>query len=196
MSVPMNELPARELLTHFLATVDDYRRFNAALPLPQTINLFGQPEFDRWTVVAHAMMLRKYFSGDPNQPKHGDHLNLNAVVRALRELSTDAEISDESWDGMENHAKSILPIALYFVGGVEMSAEDIARDEIYSRYLHGNPVKWGRRVTSAPVVDQALFYWASIRSSRLLSLESLVREQFDKLSAPLGTSDAPARHGG
>lgn len=159
-----------------MATVEDYEQFRAALPLPHSINLFGQNEVDRWFVVAHAMMLRKYFSGDLGQPESGDHLNLNAVVRALRIVYTDETVTPGMWEAMEDNSKRIVESVKYEIEGVEIPEATIISNELYARYLHGNPSKWRSRIKFRSTVDQALLRGTNARAWRVAMLADLIRE--------------------
>lgn len=167
-------------LKHFMHTVDDYEQFSVALPLPAKLAMVGRNDTDRWVLVAHAMMLRKYYSGDPKKPESGDDLNLNAVIRSLRQIVNDPAISSAEWDRMEANAKTINDGAVYVVNGEKKSEYDILDMEIYSRYLHGNPAKWRKRSTSEHAVEHALWRATNARSRRFGYVAALVREQVKK----------------
>jgi hypothetical protein len=179
------ELPhsPTERLHHFLETADDYVEFSACFPLPLKL-VVGQPERDRWTVVAHAMMLRKYFSGDPSKPGSGDALNLTAVIHALRESLHDSSISDEEWNRVEAKVRITESTTRFMIQGVERPAHQILEEELYSRYLHGEAGKRRRRSDSQSFADHALWRITHDRSVRVQRVAAVVR---DKVRAGLVT---------
>jgi hypothetical protein len=167
-----------ERLQHFLETVDECEQFSAVFPLPLKL-VFGQPERNRWTVIAHAMMLRKYFSGHPAKLTSGDALSLNAIIRALRESISDPSISSQDWDWMEMNAKVLQSTTRYLIQGEDRPEQQIMEDELYSRYLHGEANKRRRRIGSQVFADEALWKMTHNRASRTNSVAALVRQKID-----------------
>jgi len=167
-----------ERLQHFLETVGEYEQFSVVFPLPLKL-VFGQPEHDRWTVIAHAMMLRKYFSGHPTKSSSGDALSLNSIIRALRETISDPSIPSEDWDWMEVNVKVLHSTTRYLIQGEDRPEQQIMEEELYSRYLHGEAGKRRRRIDSQVFADQALWKMTHNRSSRLHSVAALIRQKID-----------------
>jgi len=166
-------------LRHFMATRDDYVRFAELFPLPTSLNLFGQDEHDRWLVVAHAMLLRKYFSGFDGDHSTGDNLALHKVIRSLRKCVTDPELSDDDWDSMEANVRLLEQMTIYNNNGKDIPEKQIMEDELYSRYLHGNPSAWNRRDPSPHAHDHATFSATHGRSTRMLNVAELIQQYVD-----------------
>ncbi|ASD21733.1 hypothetical protein B7495_06170 [Cryobacterium sp. LW097] len=125
------------------------------------------------------MMLRKYFSGYYKDQRQGDPLNLNAVIRALRESIVDPEISDETWQGMEENVKRLESHTRYRINGVDKPELKIVEDELYGRYLHGEAHRWRHQVVSRHGVDSALWSMTHNRANRVQSVELLVRVKIE-----------------
>ena len=127
----------QEHIGHFLSTVDDYDRMALLHPLPNELNVLGHEDDDaqRWVVVFHAILLRKYF-----QPK--DPLLLSRVVASLRRCVVKSDYSATEWDELEEDVAIVRNTSLHHGSGKPHTEAELLRNQLYGRYLHGDYDKW------------------------------------------------------
>jgi hypothetical protein len=175
MTAPADPPSDLARLRHFMATVEDYRRLEIAHPLGDGINVFGHRDDDaqRWRVILHGAILRKYFA-----PK--DRLYLVEVVRALRaSVPTDSYPEDE-WDRWETEITAIRSVTVHQYQDQPSRGEmEILRHELYGRFLHGDYGKWER---SEPdfATDSGVFWAVTHQVDRLNQLAGLLGDFEDR----------------
>ena len=168
----MATINPQERLRHFLDSVEDYERFEAALPLSRRFNELDRPELEIWLVVAHAMMLRKYFSGNHDDANNGDDLALQKVMTALQSAVIDPAVD---WQSVIANVRRVSGGAMYIVGKTATDENAVMEDHLYSRYLHGD-IK--RRPTVKKTVshaDHAMWLATIGRRDRMMKAAELVR---------------------
>lgn len=163
---------AQAKVGHFMATMDDYDRLEAAFPLPRTINWIGHrdDEHNRWVVVMHALMLRKYFQKD-------DGLQLHTVVEAAHKSVVKDDYPQSEWDAWVKDGEVFQTTTIYNLpDGKVFNESEMLRYYLYGRYLHGDYDKWmqtERTPTSAS--DGALWRATHDRAARVRELQEIVR---------------------
>jgi len=158
-------------VAHFMATVDDYERLEAAYPMPKTINWVGHrdDEANRWIVVMHALMLRKYF-----QP--GDKLQLSVVVPAVHACVVKNDYPQQEWDDWEREAEVFETKTLYNFGPDQYNESQLLEHHLYGRYLHGDYGKWmTTEGTPMSASDGGLWSATHARRIRVCELAAIVR---------------------
>ncbi|WP_123504526.1 hypothetical protein [Frondihabitans sp. PhB188] len=164
---------AKNKLRHFLATVEDYKRLQAAFPLSSSVNWlgYGQDDETRWTVVLHGAILRKYFA-----PR--DKLKLSSVLIALRTAADGGEARDSDWLNAISNVEKMSDWGLHHVAGVPegYTDENMLDDFFYGRYLHGD---YGRWLISERAQfdgsDAAIHMTLTERANRVLSVATYIQ---------------------
>ena len=158
-------------IEHFMSSVRDYEDLNTALPLPKTLQVLSpMPEGDRWVLILHAMMLRKYFVSDERST---ERLRLSEVARSLRACARGDALT-HNWDLIIANIALLEPSMEYARDGNIRSEHDVVFDHLYGRYLHGDYDKWQRTGTPG---DEDLPLWMATknRAARLMMVAQLVR---------------------
>jgi hypothetical protein len=162
----------QERVRHFMATVEDYENLQATFPLLPSINILGHKDDDaaRWTVVIHAMLLRKYFQKD-------DKLKLSRVVAAVRQCVVKDDLPKADWDELERSVNTVRDMGVHVSGdGPGYGESELLQAHLYGRYLHGDLDKW--RITEAVGAtgsDSALHMATFKRARRVLDIADLIR---------------------
>lgn len=128
-------------LQHFLDSAADYENLQDSLPLPREADGFTpMSDTERWIVVLHAMVLRKYFV--PDKPG-SEQLRLSAVARSLRTCYRGDALTHD-WDAIVENIAVLDPLMEYVRDGSTRSEQEVATDRLYGRHLHGDYDKWQR----------------------------------------------------
>ncbi|WP_058726362.1 hypothetical protein [Curtobacterium luteum] len=164
---------AADRVQHFLATVSDYERLNVAMPIGRSINLLGHSdEAERWKVVTHALLLRKYFAKT-------DNLYLTEVVRAARACVVGEDLPARTWNEMEQNVAVMQGgFGSSFGDSPKVYQDDeLLMAQLYGRFLHGDFGKWQTsEMAGDRGSDTAVFHATVNRADRVLKLARWLRQ--------------------
>ncbi|CAN5460225.1 hypothetical protein BH09ACT4_BH09ACT4_03910 [soil metagenome] len=163
-------------VAHFMATVEDYEAMSETMPLPRTVKLAASQDPEtRWTIVLHALMLRKYF-----QPK--DQLQLSAVVDALVEcvLPTADQAAADDWREARGLVEVMQNVTTTNWGAGDFTDAELLRHVIYGRYLHGDFGKWAATEDTPAIASERGVWDATVsRADRVLSVAAYIRQDVE-----------------